>query len=179
MPQKRNPIASEYVLAAARAVHALVPVMLGAMAQDHERATGPWQSEQLALPQIFLLTAGALAHGRAIAEGMTIDAERMRRNLGATQGLIVAESVMMALAEEIGRGVAHDLVHKASDRALAEKRPLADILAEDPAVSRNLDAAALARLTDPAQYLGEARDVVDRVLERARRVFPKRKEVAP
>jgi adenylosuccinate lyase len=138
-----------------------------------------WQSEQLALPQIFLLTAGALAHGRAIAEGITIDAERMRRNLGATQGLIVAESVMMALAEEIGRGVAHDLVHKASDHAFAERRPLAEILAENPAVTRHLDAAALTRLTDPAKYLGEARDVVDRVLERACRVVPERKEVSP
>ena len=51
MPQKRNPIASEYILAAARAVNALVPVMFGSMTADHERATGPWQSESLALPQ--------------------------------------------------------------------------------------------------------------------------------
>ena len=60
MPQKRNPIASEYILAASRMVHGLVPVMLGAMAQDHERATGPWQAEALVLPQAFVLTHGAL-----------------------------------------------------------------------------------------------------------------------
>src|SRR6185312_12634838 len=78
MPHKRNPIASEYVLAAARGVHALIPLMLGAMAQDHERATGPWQSEQLALPQIFVLSAGALRHAVTIVEGMTVDAARMR-----------------------------------------------------------------------------------------------------
>ena len=59
MPQKRNPIASEYMLAAARGVQALVPLMLGAMAQDHERATGPWQAEALAIPQAFVLTHGA------------------------------------------------------------------------------------------------------------------------
>ena len=64
MPQKRNPIASEYILAAARAVQALVPVMQGAMAQDHERATGPWQAELLALPQSFVLTHGAALHVR-------------------------------------------------------------------------------------------------------------------
>ena len=74
MPQKRNPIASEYILAAARTVHALVPVMFGAMAADHERATGPWQAEILALPQAFVLTHGALQHAGAIAEGMVIDA---------------------------------------------------------------------------------------------------------
>jgi 3-carboxy-cis,cis-muconate cycloisomerase len=167
MPHKRNPIASEYVLATARGVHALVPLMLGAMAQDHERATGPWQSEMLALPQIFVLAAGALAHGRAIAEGMTVDVERMRRNLDATGGLILAEAVMMALAERIGRGAAHDLVHRASDAALAGNRPLADMLGEDPAVTRHLDETALRRLLDPAGYVGEAMQVVDRIVERA------------
>ena len=69
MPQKRNPIASEYILAAARTVHALVPVMLGAMAADHERATGPWQAELLALPQAFVLTHGALQHARRDRRG--------------------------------------------------------------------------------------------------------------
>ena len=69
MPQKRNPIASEYILAAARMVQGLVPVMLGAMAQDHERATGPWQAEALALPQAFVLTHGALLHTRCHCRG--------------------------------------------------------------------------------------------------------------
>ena len=82
MPQKRNPIASEYILAAARMVQGLVPVMLGAMAQDHERATGPWQAEALALPQAFVLTHGALLHARSIAEGMVVDTERMRAEPG-------------------------------------------------------------------------------------------------
>jgi 3-carboxy-cis,cis-muconate cycloisomerase len=62
MPQKRNPIAAEYVLAAMRAVQALVPLMQGAMAQDFERATGPWQAEPLALPQAVVLTHGAVRH---------------------------------------------------------------------------------------------------------------------
>ena len=102
MPQKRNPIASEYIIAAARMVQGLVPVMQGAMAQDHERATGPWQAEALALPQAFVLTHGALLHTRAIAEGMVVDADRMRANLGITHGLIVSEAVMMGLAPVLG-----------------------------------------------------------------------------
>jgi 3-carboxy-cis,cis-muconate cycloisomerase len=137
------------------------------MAQDHERATGPWQSEPLALPQIFVLTSGAIAHARAIAEGMTVDAERMRRNLDATGGLILAEAVMMALAEKIGRDAAHDVVHHASDAAIAGRRPLRDVLAADHAVTRHLDDAALRRLLDPVFYIGEATAVVDRVIERA------------
>ena len=168
MPQKRNPIASEYILAAARAVQALVPVMLGAMAQDHERATGPWQAEMLALPQGFVLTHGALQHARAIAEGMVVDAGRMRRNLDLTGGLIVAEAVMMGLAPQLGRGEAHHVVKHACDVALAEGIPLAEALARDPAVAARLDRAAIERLIDPARYLGSADAFIDRVLGAAR-----------
>jgi 3-carboxy-cis,cis-muconate cycloisomerase len=168
MPQKRNPIASEYILAATRTVHALVPVMLGAMAADHERATGPWQAELLALPQAFVLTHGALQHGRAIAEGMVIDAVRMRRNLDLTGGLIVAEAVMMGLAPHIGRGEAHHVVKHACDAALAEAIPLAEALAREPAVANRLDRAAVERLTDPAHYLGCADAFVDRILHAGR-----------
>ena len=168
MPQKRNPVASEFILAATRAVHALLPLMFGAMAADHERATGPWQSELLALPQVFVLTHGALLHARAIAEGMVVDAQRMRRNLDLTGGLIVAEAVMMGLAPHIGRGEAHHVVKHACDAALAEKIPLAEALAREPTVASRLDRTAIERLTDPAHYLGSADAFIDRLLHVAR-----------
>jgi 3-carboxy-cis,cis-muconate cycloisomerase len=169
MPQKRNPIAGEYIIAAARGVHALLPLLFAAMAQDQERASGPWQSEPLALPQIFVLTAGALAHGVTLAKGMTVDAARMRANLATTEGLIMAEAFMMALAERVGRDAAHHLVEKASNAARAAQRPLVEMLAADAEVAKHLDGAALARLADPAHYLGEAEAVVDRVVAVARR----------
>jgi 3-carboxy-cis,cis-muconate cycloisomerase len=174
MPQKRNPIASEYILAASRGVHALLPLLFSAMADDHERGTGPWQSEPLALPQIFVLTAGALAHAAALAQELTVDAERMRRNLDATQGLIMAEAYMMRLAEKIGRDTAHHAVHAACGKALAEKRMLIDVLAEDPAISKHLDRPTLARTGDPAHYLGDAPGVVDRTLALLRERLGKR-----
>ena len=170
MPQKRNPIASEYILAAARGVQALVPLMLGAMAQDHERATGPWQAEALALPQAFVLTHGALLHARAIAEGMVVDAARMRRNLDLTHGLIVAEAVMMGLAPHLGRSEAHHVVKHACDTALTEGIGLTDALAREPAVTDRLDRAAIERLTDPAGYLGSTHAFIDRVLQAARTI---------
>lgn len=167
MPQKRNPIASEYILAASRAVQALVPLMQGAMAGDQERATGPWQAEALAVPQAFVLTHGAAVATRGLAEGLVVDPARMRRNLDATGGLIVAEAVMMGLAPHLGRGEAHHVVRRASDMALAEGIPLAAALAREPAVTDKLDAEAIARLTDPTNYLGSAAAFIDRVLHAA------------
>ncbi|MBX6375897.1 MAG: 3-carboxy-cis,cis-muconate cycloisomerase [Acetobacteraceae bacterium] len=167
MPQKRNPIACEYVLAQSRGVHALVPQVLAAMAQDQERGTGPWQAEALAIPQAFLLAHGALMQTRSIAEGMVVDAARMRRNLESTSGLIMAEAVMMGLAPMLGRGEAHHIVNHACDVARAEGVSLAEALGREPAVASRLDPAAIARLTDPAGYLGAAGAFVDRVLARA------------
>jgi 3-carboxy-cis,cis-muconate cycloisomerase len=170
MPQKRNPIASEYILASSRGVQALVPLMLGAMAQDHERATGPWQSEALAIPQAFVLTHGALLQARFIAEGLVVDAGRMRRNLDQTHGLIMAEAVMMGLAPRLGRGEAHHVVKHACDIALTEQIGLADALARDSAVTGKLDRAEIEHLTDPGAYLGSANVFIDRVLAEAQAV---------
>lgn len=169
MPQKRNPVAAEYIIAAARGVHGLVPLMLTAMAQDHERATGPWQSEALALPQCFVLCAGATAHALAIAGGMTIDAARMRRNLELGGGLIMAEAVSTGLGPVIGRAAAHHVLQRVSDRAIAEGKTLAQALRDDAEVRRLLSDEQIDRLTNPAAYLGSAGAFVDRVVARIKR----------
>jgi 3-carboxy-cis,cis-muconate cycloisomerase len=166
MPQKRNPIACEFVLACARNVRQLVPVMLDAMVQDHERATGPWHAEWIALPQAFALTAGALHHARTMLEGLVVDPGRMRRNLDVTRGMIAAEAVMMALAPKVGREQAHHLVAAACQRALANDRHLLEEVQADAAITAHLPPERLAELLDPAGYTGLAGEFVDRVLAR-------------
>jgi 3-carboxy-cis,cis-muconate cycloisomerase len=164
MPQKRNPIASEFILAAAKNVRQQVPVMLDAMLQDHERATGPWHAEWIALPQAFALSAGALHHTRALLEGLSVDTERMRRNLDATQGMINAEAVMMALAPALGREQAHHVIAAACSRVLETGGHLLEALSAEPQVTAHLSRAQLARLLDPENYTGLAGAFVDRVV---------------
>lgn len=166
MPQKRNPIGCEYVAVQARAAQQLVPQLLGAMVHEHERGAGAMQAEQLALGQVLLLTHGALATLLPIVEGLEVDAARMRRNLDAGGGLIMSEAVMMGLAPHLGRGAAHEVVHHAVEAALAEGTHLRTVLARDPRVTAVLDEAGLARLTDPANYLGAVDGVIDAVLAR-------------
>jgi 3-carboxy-cis,cis-muconate cycloisomerase len=164
MPQKRNPIACEFILAAARNVRQLVPVMLDAQLADHERATGPWHAEWVALPQAFALSAAALHHSRTILEGLEVDPARMRRNLEATRGMIAAEAVMMALAPAVGRQAAHHLVAEACRRAVEGGGHLGEALAADPKVAPHLAPERLRRLLDPENYTGLAGAFVDRVL---------------
>ena len=113
MPQKRNPISSEVLLANAKMSRDAASLMLDSMVQDLERATGPWHGEWLALPQVCLLTAGSLAQAQFMLSGLIVDQDAMKRNLHSTRGLIVAEAVMMGLAPALGRQHAHDEVYAA------------------------------------------------------------------
>ena len=164
MPQKRNPISSCYIHAAISVVRQHAAALMDAMVADHERSTGPWEIEWIVLPQAFCLMAGALKQSRAVAEGLEVDAARMRRNIDLTNGLVMSEAVMMGLGPFIGREYAHDLVYDICREAVASGRHLVDLLAEHPEIRKHVDRAALERMCDPANYLGQSGVMVDRVL---------------
>ncbi|NVO16550.1 MAG: 3-carboxy-cis,cis-muconate cycloisomerase [Rhodoplanes sp.] len=164
MPQKRNPVSSVMISAAVPVVRQLAGSLYEAMVEDHERASGAWQTEWIVVPEIFCLAAGVLAHTRALAAGLSVDPARMRENLAITKGLVTAEAVAMGLAPTLGRAHAHHLVAEISREVLKTGRPLAELLAGNAEVTRHLDRAAIERLCDPAHYTGAAGEMVDRVL---------------
>ncbi len=164
MPQKRNPISSCYIHAAISVVRQHAAALMDAMVADHERSTGPWEIEWIVLPEAFCLMAGALKQSRFVLKGLEVDAGAMRRNIDLTHGLVMSEAVMMGLGPYIGREYAHDVVYDICREAVQQQRPLLDLLAEHPKISKHLDRAALAKLCDPANYLGQSGVMVDRVL---------------
>jgi 3-carboxy-cis,cis-muconate cycloisomerase len=169
MPQKRNPISSELMLASCKAVRQHAGLMLDAMVQDFERATGPWHAEWMAIPESFVLTAGALHQAKFALGGLIVDETRMAENLDISRGLIVAEAVMMGLAPQLGRQDAHDVVYDACRVANEKGTSLADALSADKRVSERIDRATIERLTAPKNYLGLAPEMVDRVLAAVKR----------
>ena len=116
------------------------------------------------LPEAFCLMAGALKQARFVLEGLEVDAKAMRRNIDVTHGLVMSEAVMMGLGPYIGREVAHDLVYDICRDSVKTGRHLLDLLAEHPEIKKHVDRAALARMCDPANYLGQSGVMVDRVL---------------
>jgi len=167
MPQKRNPITSELLIAIARIARQEVGLALDAMAPDHERATGPWHLEWACLPALAVLAGGALGRALDLVGGLTVRPDRMAENLARTDGLIVAEAAMMALAPRLGRQRAHDVVSEACGEALGSGRRLADVLAARPEVAAVLSPAAVAEALDPRRYTGLAARFVDRVVGEA------------
>jgi 3-carboxy-cis,cis-muconate cycloisomerase len=164
MPHKRNPVAAATALAAAGMAPNLAATIFAAQVQDHERSAGPWHAEWPALPTLQLVTSGALAAIVDLAEGLEVDVARMRVNLDATHGLIMAEAVTFALAENIGKSDAHHLVEAAVKNAVAGKQHLRHVLMSDPKVTAHLGADKLAKLFDPMAYQGVSQELIDRLL---------------
>lgn len=164
MPHKRNPVAAASALAAATMAPNLAATILAAQVQDHERSAGPWHAEWPTLPQLLLVTSGALAAIVDIAEGLEVDADRMRRNLDTAHGLIMAEAVTFALADKLGKSDAHHLVEAATKRAVADKNHLREVLIADPKVTAQLDADAITKLFEPMNYQGASQILIDRLL---------------
>jgi 3-carboxy-cis,cis-muconate cycloisomerase len=174
MPHKRNPVMAAVALAAAARAPGLVATLLSSMVQEHERGLGGWHAEWQTLPELCALAAGALRQTADLIEELQLDPARMRANVDATRGQIMAEAVLVALAPRIGRLEAYDILERASRRAGETGRHLKAVLAEEPAVTQHLSAADLEALFDPLNYLGEATAFVDRVL-----VAHKRKQEDP
>jgi len=164
MPQKRNPISSELMLATGKLLREKSSVMLDALMQDFERATGPWHLEWATVPEAFLLLASSLHQAEFMLTGLEVNVDRMYQNSQLTHGLIVSEAVMMAIAPVLGRQEAHEVIYEACRTAIETKGELkAELLKHEDLVSQ-LGAERIAQLCEPASYLGSARAMTRQVV---------------
>ena len=168
MPHKRNPVGSVIALAAANRVPGLVASFLSGMVQEHERSAGGWQSEWPTISNVVQATGVAAASMAEVAEGLSVDEQKMRKNIDATNGLVFAERAMILLGPALGRDAAHRLVEQATRRSVEEKKSLAEVLREIPEVKKVLEASTLASLDDPKAYLGVADEFRTRLLAQGR-----------
>ncbi|HSF57694.1 MAG TPA: 3-carboxy-cis,cis-muconate cycloisomerase, partial [Candidatus Binatia bacterium] len=165
MPQKSNPITSELILAAARLNASLLSALHQAQIHEHERATHGWQVEWLTLPEMLMLTGGALLHALYLAKNLQVDEAKMRENIHRANDVILAEAAVFALAQAMPRAEADELVKRACAVALSEGKPLVDVvkkLAGGAVPAGTVDWQALAA---PENYLGATEKIIDRALK--------------
>jgi 3-carboxy-cis,cis-muconate cycloisomerase len=171
MPQKSNPITSELIVAAARTNASLLSALHHAQIQEHERATHGWQVEWLTLPQMLTLTGGALKHALYLAKNLQVDAAAMRANIARANDVILAEACVFALAKALPRPKAEEIVKKACQEAVAENKPLVEVvrrLAQGEVADGTID---WQRLSKPENYLGETQAIIDGVIESTNRLL--------
>lgn len=164
MPQKRNPISSEVILAASKILRSNAGLVLDGMVADFERASGPWHLEWVAIPESFVIASGALHQADFVLSGLVVNEDQMAKNLHSTQGLIVGEAVMMGLAPFLGRGKAHDVVYIACKDAIETKRSLFECLMGMREVTSALSVEDLQRLCNPENYMGSCSRMVEDVM---------------
>ncbi len=164
MPQKRNPIRSEAILAAARQNAVLLGGVHQALVQEHERGTHGWQLEWMTLPPMVGLTSGALKNAACLSAGIQVDEDRMRRNVHRSNGLLMAEAASLWLSEIMPRAEAYATVKKAVASSRETGRHLIDVLEEH--VASELDWMAL---RDESSYLGAAKTFTNDIVRAARR----------
>jgi adenylosuccinate lyase len=164
MPQKRNPISSEVILAASKILRSNAGLVLDGMVADFERASGPWHLEWVAVPESFVIAVGALSQMNFALSGLSVNSKQMMENLHSTKGLIVAEAVMMGMAPHVGRQRAHDIVYEACRESIEKDRTLLECLVEKEEVTAKMNIEKLRELCNPVNYLGASARMVDDVL---------------
>jgi adenylosuccinate lyase len=162
MPQKRNPERSEHLSTLARLVRANAGLTLEGLVGEHERDGAPWKTEWQALPQASAAAATALTFARELIEGLRVHPDRMRANLDAQRGYVLAEPAMLALAARIGKHRAHELIHRAALAGQQEGLTLQEALAADPEIAAALPSVELR----PEDALGAVQATIDAVLGR-------------
>ena len=167
MPHKRNPIKSEQVSGLSRVVRAQIEPAMANIPLWDERDLTNSSCERIVFPEAFIITDHIIALTTRILEGVHIYPEAVERNLHVLKGLNMAESVMMELARKgAGRQVAHEILRRCSQTAIAEGMPLADVLSRDEAVQRYIGPEQIPKLLDPHQYIGTAVLQVEKLAEK-------------
>ena len=166
MPHKRNPVICASILTAAQRTPGLMATLYASQLQQHERALGGWQAEWETLPELIMLTGNIIEQSQELVQGMQVYPQKMRENLDITHGLLMAESVTLALAEFIGKQDAHHLVEVLCRQAIEQQHALYDVLVNDTRITSWLNATQIKNLLEPTATTGSAQVFIDRVLAR-------------
>jgi adenylosuccinate lyase len=165
MPHKRNPIKSEQVCGLARIIRSAVEPALQNNTLWDERDLTNSSCERVIFPETSILTDHCLRLMTVVLDGLVINRAAIRRNLAFLHGINMAESVMIELTRKgMNRQDSHERIRMASMQALAEGRPLADVLGTDPEVIRYCSKTDIAALLNPDSYIGTSVQQVEHVI---------------
>jgi adenylosuccinate lyase len=163
MPHKRNPEIAEHLGTLARLIRHNVNALAESLAHEHERDGRSWKVEWGVIGPVCGMTGALLRLSKTMCAHLEVDSARMLANLDATQGGVLSEGVMLALAKFVGKQTAHDLVYNSAMAAAKNHRLLKEALLENPAVAQHLSAAELDALFDYRRQIGLCSQFVDRM----------------
>jgi adenylosuccinate lyase len=169
MPHKRNPEFSEHIVTLARVVRSNASLLTEGMLQEHERDGRAWKAEWLALPELCMCLGKALDLTRTMLAGLVVNEKAMLRNMDSTNGYVLSEAVMLALAQKVGKQTAHRMVYEASMRGVEQGLTFKEALLADERVAAQLGEREIDALLDYREHIGMIPQMIGRVLAQAQR----------
>ena len=166
MPHKRNPMICERVCGLAKIMRSLVTPAMENIPTWHERDLTQSSTERFIIPEACILTDYMLVLMTNVLTGLQVDEQKMVKNMELTQGRMMSEAVMLALARKgMDRQKAHELVRGLAIKSDVEKRPFKEILVENGTVQKMLSEMEIDEALDPRNYLGTAVKQVELVVK--------------
>jgi adenylosuccinate lyase len=168
MAQKKNPMLSENISGLARVVRAYIQPQMESMILWHERDLSNSSAERFILPHVAVLTDDILYKMNDVFAHLVVNEKNMRRNIDSANGFIMAEAVLLALANKgMGRQEAHELVRQVAMKAEEQGKGLKAALKENKTVAKLLTLKELDAVMEPDNYVGKAPEMVDRTIAQA------------
>ena len=172
MAHKRNPITSENACGLARIVRAMIVPSYENALLWHERDLANSSAERFTLSHSMILLDDILAKSDWVLSNLVVDSQRMRANIDAQQGLVMAECVMLALVDKgVPREDAHEILRRASTETLSSGVNLEEVCSKIPLISDAFGSAELRSLFEPEGYLGHSGRIVDMAVSKAREML--------
>ena len=169
MPHKRNPMISERICGLAKILRSLVLPALENIPTWHERDLTQSSCERFVIPEECILIDYMLILMIRVLKGLEVNEKRMRKNIDITQGRMMSEAVMLALAKNgLGRQKAHELTRKLAIKSHNTNRPFKEVLVENSTVKEFLSQLEIENALDPQNYLGTSPKQVELVIEKTR-----------
>jgi adenylosuccinate lyase len=163
MPHKRNPEIAEHLGSLARLIRHNAACLAENLVHDHERDGRSWKTEWALIGPTCVMVGSLLQLSKVMCANLDVDTTRMRANLEASQGYVLSEGVMLALAKRIGKQSAHDVVYATAMAAFEAGQPLKAAILANPAITGQLPVEEIEALFDYRRQLGLCPAFVDRV----------------
>jgi adenylosuccinate lyase len=164
MPQKRNPNRCELIRALAKKIRSNTQAFSEIYMREL-RDHSPFYLEDLVIPETALLASTMLNQARFILQGLIVKKENMRRNLGISQGWIMAEPLMLALSKKTAKKeTGFAIIHRAAMKSFEKGIPLRKSIESSPEIHEYFTPEEIRGLLEPQNYLGLTDQLIDEVI---------------
>ncbi|MCK5310252.1 MAG: adenylosuccinate lyase [Thermoplasmata archaeon] len=169
MAHKRNPITCENVTSLARIVRGFIIPTYENVPLWHERDLSNSAAERFTISHTTIIVDDMLVKMSKVFTNLDVFPEKMLANIESSNGLIMAEAVMMALVDKgVGRQEAHEIMRKLSMQASQTGLHLKDQMLEDEAITQLFSREEIDAIMNPKSYIGKAEKIVEKTLEAVR-----------